>query len=276
MRSSFCSLRETAMPRSLSRSSWICSAILRSSLTTSASRFTTCSSRFRASCCARWFSIACTSCAERSCILRRCLAASFSRPMPRSCSSFSWISLRMACASFCFIRVSSWAMVLLRASSLARCFIAFSACCDLMMSSLASRASRSSSAFMSRCEALSCSSARFAWRSARNRFRAPSLFTSATCTAASSCVSSSLRSFARVAASTRPPAGAAAASAFFGASTSSSSSSSGVGSCARQRTFWPRLSWTKSSRSMTQWNRPSWFDGFISSESYLKRASNSL
>mmetsp|Transcript_76200 Transcript_76200/g.199867 ORF Transcript_76200/g.199867 Transcript_76200/m.199867 type:complete len:270 (+) Transcript_76200:964-1773(+) len=269
------------MPRSLSLSSWTCSAIARSALTISVSRFTTCSSRLRASCCALWFSIACTSWADRSCILRRCLAASFSRPWPRSCSSFSWMSLRMACASFCFISVSSWAMVLFRASSLAKCFMAFSACWLLMMSSFASRASRSSSAFCSRCEALSCSNARLAWRSARNRFRAPSLFTRATCTAWSSWTSSSLRSFARVAASMRPEgAGPEAAASFLAAaactSSSSSSSSSGVGSWARQRTFCPLLSWTKSKRSMTQWNRPSWFDGFISSESYLKRASNSL
>mmetsp|Transcript_89246 Transcript_89246/g.237217 ORF Transcript_89246/g.237217 Transcript_89246/m.237217 type:complete len:278 (+) Transcript_89246:897-1730(+) len=217
------------------------------------SRTTTCSSRLRPSCLAFVSSMALRSAAERSCTLRRCLAASFSRPIPRSFSSFSWMSLRMACASFCFMSTSSICIVLFLASSFCRCCRALAACCCRMVSSFASRASRSSSAFCRRCEALSCSSCLFAWSSARKRFLAPSLRTRLTCSFSSSCVSSSLSSLARVAASILPPVYAGVmVLALVLSSTSSSSSASGVGSCARHRTFWPVLSWTKSKRSMTQ------------------------
>mmetsp|Transcript_1509 Transcript_1509/g.4687 ORF Transcript_1509/g.4687 Transcript_1509/m.4687 type:complete len:255 (+) Transcript_1509:964-1728(+) len=218
------------------------------------SRTTTCSSRLRPSCLARVSSMALTSAAERSCIFRRWRAASFSRPMPRSCSSFSWMSLRMASASFCFIKTSSMAMVLFLASSFALCCKALDACCCLMMSSFFKRASRSSSAFCSLWEALSCSSWRLAWSSARKRFRAPSLFTRPTCNFSSSWVSNSFMSLALVAASILPPTWAGATLVLLGllSTISSSSSATGVGSCARQRTFWPLLSWTKSKRSMTQ------------------------
>mmetsp|Transcript_43584 Transcript_43584/g.121133 ORF Transcript_43584/g.121133 Transcript_43584/m.121133 type:complete len:258 (+) Transcript_43584:882-1655(+) len=197
------------------------------------SRMTTCSSRLRPSCLALVSSMAFLSAAERSCILRLCRAASFSRPMPRSFSSFSWISRRMACASFCFMSTSSICIVLFLASSFSRCCMALAACCCRMMSSFASLASRSSSAFCKRCDALSCSSCLLACSSARKRFRAPSLLTRLTCSFSSSWVSSSLMSLARVAASILPPPTAAGAMlvAFFVSCTSSSSSSaSGVGS----------------------------------------------
>mmetsp|Transcript_81827 Transcript_81827/g.210801 ORF Transcript_81827/g.210801 Transcript_81827/m.210801 type:complete len:341 (+) Transcript_81827:135-1157(+) len=58
MISSFCSLRVTWMARSPSFTCATCSPMERAALTRSWSRFATCSSRLRASCCARWFSIA--------------------------------------------------------------------------------------------------------------------------------------------------------------------------------------------------------------------------
>mmetsp|Transcript_87042 Transcript_87042/g.280987 ORF Transcript_87042/g.280987 Transcript_87042/m.280987 type:complete len:285 (+) Transcript_87042:561-1415(+) len=243
-----------------------------------------CCSRFRASCCARWFSMAATSAAERSCIFRRCRAASFSRPMPRSCSSFSWMSLRIAWASFCFIRTSSCAIALFLFSSFVLCCAAFAICCCLMMSNLAIRASRSSSAFCKRCEALSCSSWRFANSSAMKRFRAPSLFTSCLSNFSSSCVSNSWRSRARVMASTLPePAPAGCTPCFFGATISSSSSSSSPGSTSFSSTsgsktirFVPMTSGMNCSRSITHSKRPSCFLGFRSFPLNRKRWSKSL
>mmetsp|Transcript_87140 Transcript_87140/g.227335 ORF Transcript_87140/g.227335 Transcript_87140/m.227335 type:complete len:222 (-) Transcript_87140:361-1026(-) len=218
------------------------------------SLFLTWSSRFWPSCRAFSDSMDAISACERSCILRRCLSASFARPMPRSASSFSWMSFRIAWASFCFISTSSWAMVFFFASWLARNCSALRFCACFISSSFLSRDSRSSSVLSSRCEAFSCSSWRLACRSARKRLRAASLLTSVICCLSSSWLSSSLSSFALVAASTLPPT--ATCSFAFGSSSastsSSSSSSSGVGSCARQSTFWARLSCTKSSRSITQ------------------------
>mmetsp|Transcript_18743 Transcript_18743/g.52969 ORF Transcript_18743/g.52969 Transcript_18743/m.52969 type:complete len:255 (+) Transcript_18743:972-1736(+) len=218
------------------------------------SRATTLSSRLRPSCLAFVSSMALVSALVRSFILRRDLAASFSRPRPRSFSSFSWMSRRMAWASFCFISTSSICMVLFLASSLARCCRALAACCCLMMSSFASRASLSSSAFCKRWVAFSCSNCLLACSSAKKRFRAPSLRTRLTCSFSSSWVSSSLTSLALVAASIFPPvlAGAIELDLVLSSTISSSSSASGVGSCATHKTFWPELSWTKSKRSMTQ------------------------
>mmetsp|Transcript_41132 Transcript_41132/g.116362 ORF Transcript_41132/g.116362 Transcript_41132/m.116362 type:complete len:317 (-) Transcript_41132:364-1314(-) len=238
---SFSSRLRTIFSRSLSASARNSSASLRLNCLMWASLFCTCSSRFRASCCALWFSMACTSAAERSCIFRRCFAASFSRPMPRSCSSFCCIRRRIACASFWRMRTSSCAWVLFLASSFSLCAWALDCCCFLMVSNFASRAWRSSSVFCNRCMALSCSSCRFAKSSEMNFFRAASLRTRPRWSFSSSCVSSSCNNFARVNASTLPvPATVGATPCCFGCWTSSScSSSSGVGSAARHNTFKP-------------------------------------